>query len=102
MNVPQSFYADLNRYKPLKVAKKLPQPLFIAQGERDYQVTMDEYAMWKKKLSKKDNVQFKHYPKLNHILMEGEGDSYPEEYQNPSNVSEELLSDIAEWILKQC
>lgn len=101
LNVPQSFYADLNRYKPLKTAKKLPQPLFIAQGGRDYQVTTADFNLWKKKLKKKNNVQLKLYPSLNHLMMEGEVKSTPKEYEMQSNVSAKMLSDVAEWIWNQ-
>lgn len=101
LGATQSFYAYLNRYNAPKTAKKLDQALLILQGERDYQVSMEDFAIWKKKLKRKKNVNFISYPGLNHFMMHGEGPSYPEEYKVKSNVSAKFASDIAEWILKQ-
>ncbi len=55
---------------------------------------------WKTALSGKPNVSIKTYPDLNHLFMSGSGKSTPDEYAVPSNVSGEVVSDIAEWVKK--
>lgn len=99
--VPQPYWADLNTYDPFSAVKEIEKPVLILQGERDYQVTMTDYQIWQKKLKKSENVQFISYPGLNHLFIAGEGASYPEEYEKQGNVSEDLVSDISRWILKQ-
>jgi len=42
---------------------------------------------WKKALAAKKDVSLASYPKLNHLFMEGEGKSTPEEYLRPGNVA---------------
>ena len=54
---------------------------------------------WKKALSSRPNVTFKMYPKLNHLFMTGDGKSSPAEYDQPGRVSDELINDLANWIL---
>jgi hypothetical protein len=43
-------------------------------------------------------VRLKLYPKLNHLFMEGEGKSTPDEYSKPGNVAKEVIDDIVGWI----
>ena len=101
MNTPASYWLDLRGYHPEQVARSLPQPLLVLQAERDYQVTMDDFAAWKKGLAGKTNVEFHSYPKLNHLFMEGEGPSSDEEYTKPGHVSGAVVEDIAAWIKRQ-
>ena len=100
LGVPPSYWLDLRGYSPPEMARDLKQPMLILQGERDYQVTMEDFQGWKA-LATKKNVQLKTYPKLNHLFIEGEGKSTPAEYSNPGNVAEYVVSDIAGWIMKQ-
>ena len=83
------------------MAKSLKQPMLILQGQRDYQVTMEDFGGWKQALSSRDNVRFKLYPKCNHLFVEGEGQSTPAEYQQPGNVAKTVIDDVADWIAQQ-
>lgn len=100
MNVPASYLADLKDYRPDAEAKKLDTPMLILQGERDYQVTMKDFDLWKSALQARRNVRFHTYPKLNHLFIAGEGKSQPEEYQQPGHVDEQAIADIVNWILQ--
>ncbi|MGI8467470.1 MAG: alpha/beta hydrolase [Pyrinomonadaceae bacterium] len=91
---PASYYLDLRNYNAPQSAAKLEQPMLILQGENDYNVTMREFAGWKNALQSRKNVQFKSYPKLTHLFMEGAGGN------PPGHVDETVISDIADWILK--
>ena len=59
---------------------------------------MDDFDRWRQALSARDHVQFKLYPKCNHLFVEGEGQSTPAEYQTPGNVAQPVVDDIAGWI----
>jgi len=100
MNLPTPYLADLKGYRPDVEAKSLNTPMLILQGERDYQVTMKDFILWKSALGGQSNVTFHTYPKLNHLFIAGEGKSQPEEYQEPGHVDEQVISDIANWILQ--
>ena len=40
------------------------------------------------------------YPELNHLFIAGTGKSLPAEYNTPGHVADEVVRDIAAWILK--
>jgi len=98
LGMPASYILDLRSYHPEQVARELKQPLLILQGERDYQVTMEDFATWKSALAGKKNVEFRNYPKLNHLFMPGEGVSTDEEYAKPGHLSRGVVEDVAVWI----
>ncbi|WP_036932225.1 alpha/beta fold hydrolase [Prevotella sp. HUN102] len=97
---PASYWEMDADYSVGKTLKNLKQPVLILQGERDYQVTMEMYRMWDK-YAKGKNISCKSYPKLNHLFIEGEGVSTPQEYAVPGNVAQYVLDDIAKFILKR-
>lgn len=98
LGLPMAYWKYLLDYNQVETAKDLTLPVLIAQGERDYQVTMKDYELWKKSLSGNKNVTFQSYPQLNHLLLEGEGTSYPSEYEVASEIPEYLIADVAKWM----
>ncbi len=96
---PPSYWLDLRGYVPAKAAKELKRSLLILQGERDYQVTMADFGVWKDELSSRPDVTLKSYPGLNHMFIKGCGESMPAEYWQPGHVASEVIEDIATWIL---
>jgi hypothetical protein len=69
------------------------------QGERDYQVTMEEFSRWKSALADRTDVSFHSYAILNHLFVAGTAKSVPAEYNTPGHVSETIVRDIATWIM---
>jgi hypothetical protein len=94
------YWLDLKGYNPAETAKSIDRPLLILQGGRDYQVTMEDFDIWKNTLSDKNNVKFQLYPSHNHHLIPGKGKSTPAEYQIPGHVDKMVINDIATWIEK--
>lgn len=93
-----AYWIDFSKYDATAVAKKLAQPIFVAQGGRDYQVTNVDYEAWQSALRGKKNVTFKLYPELNHLFGAGTGKSTPKEYEQRTPVAVELVDDLAAWI----
>jgi uncharacterized protein len=98
LGVPAKYWLDLRGYEPAKEAQSVKKPMLILQGERDYQVTMEDFANWKKALGERKDAQLISYPKLNHLFMEGTGKSTPAEYAKAGNVAKEVVDDIAKWV----
>jgi len=97
---PASYWLDLNSYDPVAAARAIPQPMLFLQGERDYQVTMaEDFAGWKNGLAGRPRVTFRTYPALNHLFLPGTGKSLPAEYNTPGHVPEDVVRDIATWIV---
>lgn len=97
----KAYWEDLLKYNPVETLKKLKIPILILQGERDYQVTLKDFNIWKENLKGFENVKFKSYPDLNHLFISGKGKSTPEEYEKAGNISEEVIEDISRWIKEQ-
>ena len=95
---PASYWLDLRGYDPPSSAKQMKARMLILQGERDYQVTVDEFERWKAALASRSDVTFRSYPALNHLFIAGAGPSLPTEYHTPGHVAEEVIRDIATWV----
>lgn len=86
------------QYDPVKTAIALKQPLMLVQGERDYQVTMVDYALWCTGLMMRAGVTYCCCPKLNHLMREGEGPASPMEYATPKPLPQQLVTDLVRFI----
>jgi dienelactone hydrolase len=93
-----AYWLDLRGYEPAHEATRLNRPILILHAGRDYQVTMDDFALWKEALADTEGVEFRIYPELNHLFMPGEGRSTPSEYLKPGNVAEAVVTEIAAWV----
>ncbi len=98
LNLESKYWQSLVNYNQVQVAKKVKQPILVLQGERDYQVTMTDFNLWKQNLGDKSKNQFISYSNLNHLFMKGEGKSTPAEYDKQGNVEEKIIIDIADWV----
>ncbi len=98
LNLSAPYWQSLNAYKQVEFAKKLKQPILVLQGERDYQVTMTDFELWKKAMGDQAKNTFISYPALNHLFMKGEGKSMPSEYETQGNAEEKVIMDISNWI----
>ena len=96
---PRRYWRDLLDHRGAEIAKDLSIPMFIAQGARDYQVTMEDFAGWKAALGSRSNVTFRVYPTLNHAFVAGEGPSTPDEYSWPGHVEQAVVDDLARFIM---
>lgn len=98
MGTGKKYWLDLKNYKPNDLAKEIEKPLFVIQGDRDYQITLKDYNLWIESLENKNNVTFKLYEGVNHLLMKRDGKPNPDEYNIKGNVYQEIIDDIAKWI----
>lgn len=99
LGIPRNYWLNLNAYDPVKTLEASAYPVLILQGERDYQVTMTDFNLFKDALQARADTKCFSYPKLNHLFMAGEGaKSTPEEYYTPSIIDAAPLEDIAQWI----
>lgn len=98
LGLPVYYWQSLNNYKQVDVAKKVKQPILVIQGERDYQVTMTDYEIWKNELSSQSKNKFIAFPALNHLFISGDGKSMPAEYEKPGNVNETVIKAIVDFI----
>jgi uncharacterized protein len=100
MGMPVSYLVDLKGYDPVASARKLTLPMLVLQGERDYQVTMTDFNLWKTGLAARKDVAFRSFPAMNHLFVAGEGKSTDAEYRKPGHVAPEVIDEIAKWLGK--
>lgn len=99
LDIPVSCWLELQGFDPARSARDLPRPLLILQGEKDCQVSYAaDFAVWRRELSGRQDVEFISYPNLNHLFMKTEGVSTGAEYFAPGKVAEAVIEDIAEWV----
>jgi len=92
-----AYWNHLNKYNQVSTAKKIKKTrIHIMQGQRDYQVTVEDYNIWRKELGEKaDGIL---YEKLNHLFMEGKGQPNPAEYMKQNNVAIQVIDQLVHWI----
>jgi fermentation-respiration switch protein FrsA (DUF1100 family) len=95
---PVAYWLDLRAYDAITTARRLKQPMLVIQGERDYNVTMTDFAGWQRLAAQKKNVTTKSYPKLDHLFLEGEGPSSDAQYAVPRNIPRYVIDDIAAFV----
>ena len=98
LGLPVAYWVDLKGYNPIATIKGLGIPVLVLQGERDFQVPMKEFAVWKAGLAGQKGATAKSYPALNHLFVAGEGKSTEAEYRKPGHVAPEAVDDIAKFM----
>lgn len=87
-------------YDDVKEAEKMTMPVLVLQGEEDYQVTMDDFNIWKDNFQDKTNWSFQSFPGLSHLFMPGKYEDGAANYQGEKYVPEEVITSIANFIDK--
>lgn len=77
---------------------ELEIPMLILQGGEDFQVSPTvDFALYQEILGERDNVTFKFYEGLNHLMMDSEIRDVSD-YQEKKVVDPQVIEDIAEFI----
>ncbi len=100
-----AYWTSVVEYDPLADLAEVDVPVLILQGGRDYQATMEDFALFQQALAGRSSVTLKDYPALNHLFMATgpEGTlALPSEYVTvPAFVDAQVIADIAAWITRQ-
>ncbi|MGB4397847.1 MAG: alpha/beta fold hydrolase [Daejeonella sp.] len=98
LSAPAAYWMDINNYDQLGSARKIKNRILVIQGENDFQVSVQDFNMWRTALASNKNASFKLYPDLNHLLSSQKQKGNGMQYRIPANVSPKLIEDIAVWI----
>lgn len=97
-NQPAVYWQSIMSYNQVKAFKKTTIPFLFLQGGKDYQITREDYALWKKAARGRANDTFKFYPDVFHLFIKSYGTPGPQDYQVPGKVSPKVIADIGAWI----
>lgn len=97
-----AWVASLNALDIAGTARSLDVPMLFLQGEADQQVFFDvDFAAWQEELGGEEDVEFKSYPELNHFFWVTQGLPPMQDYDAPAHVDQEVVDDIAAWLVAQ-
>ncbi len=95
------YWKWLMGYDAVSRAADIAAPCLLLQGEEDYQVTMEDYQLFRNATEGMDNWIYKSYPGLVHTFTEGKKAEGPAAYTRNGHVSGNVTADIAEFILNK-
>ena len=95
-----AYWKWLAAYDILQAAGEIPQPVLRVQGEEDYQVTMEDFGIWKDVLGEKENWTMISYPGLVHVFVAGQKTEGSAVYTRSARMDTKVIQDIAEFILQ--
>ncbi|OIK11104.1 alpha/beta fold hydrolase [Bacillus sp. MUM 13] len=97
------YFKEMGEHPSKDYLRDLNKPLFILQGDKDVQTSVEkDFNGYKNLLGDHPNVRFKLYPNLNHLFMPsiyGEILKAQKEYKVPQKVDKQVINDISNWIL---
>ena len=97
-NVTAAYWLSLKDYDPIGRVKNIDTPMLFLNGNRDYQVPLSEAEPYKQALLDRSDVRFVVFDGLNHLFLKGEGIPNPTEYYDLSDVPDEVITTIADFI----
>lgn len=97
---PGTFWKGISGYSPTQTLKQNKNtPFYILQGEKDYQITMTDFEIWRKEVGAQANVSMMSYAGLTHLFTPTKADlPGPNDYFLPNNVDYKVILDIADWV----
>ena len=98
------YFKEMGEHPAPGFLKLTRKPLLILQGEKDFQASAAvDFTGYQTLLEGHDNATFKLYPGLNHAFvpaLSGDINKARKEYAEERHIGEEVISDIARWILE--
>ena len=92
------YWKWLAAYDILQAAEEITEPCLLLQGEEDYQVTLEDFTIWKDAFGEKENWQMISYPGLTHPFTAGQKAEGSAAYTKSEKVDPQVIEDIAGFI----
>lgn len=98
---PASYILDLNNYSQTATVKKFKGKVLVLQGEKDFQVSMTDFNLWKQALQKNKKATAIAFPTLGHLFVEAGKTNTVADYDLPQHVPLEVIDTLSNWIFKK-
>ena len=96
MGMPMAYWHDWERHDGVEAAHALGKPVLVIQGGRDYQVTAEDFALWRRGVP---HASFVWLADDNHALIAGHGPPGPREYARAGHVDRRAIGKLAAFVL---
>ena len=100
------YFKEMGEHRAADYLEKIEKPVLIMQGGRDLQVSVEkDFCGYKRAFGDRDNFSFRLYEGLNHCFVPALYDDISKatkEFSVERHIGENVISDIAGWILKNC
>ena len=98
------YFKEMGEHPAADYLANLEKPVLFMQGEKDFQAKADkDFVAYKELMEGKSNATFKLYENLNHAFVPsvyGSIAKAKQEYNVEQHIGEDVIADIANWILK--
>lgn len=96
--VYSAYWKWLAAYDILGAAGEITEPVLLLQGEEDYQVTTEDFGIWKSAFGDRENWRLVSFPGLTHAFVPGEKAEGSAVYTRDGKVREDVILEIASFI----
>ena len=100
------YFKEMGEHRAAEYLEKTEKPVLIMQGTKDLQVSVEkDFGGYKRAFGEKDNFSFRLYEGLNHCFVPALYDDISKatkEFSKERHIGDNIISDIAGWILKNC
>ena len=94
------YWKWLKAYDILQAAEEITEPVLLLQGEEDYQVTMQDFGIWKDAVGEKENWRLISYPGLTHPFVSGQKTEGAAVYSRAGRMDAQVIQDIADFVMQ--
>lgn len=100
LGIPVLYWKSNKEYCGMNFIAQVEMPVLVLQGDADFQVYPEkDYVLWQETLADRENAVFHLYEGLNHLMMPTQGKRDITEYAVKGHVEEQVIDDIAEFIM---
>ena len=100
------YFKEMGGHRAADYLEKTEKPVLIMQGTKDLQVNVErDFGGYKRAFGERDNFSFRLYEGLNHCFVPALYDDISKatkEFSKERHIGDNIISDIAGWILKNC
>ncbi|MBR2041344.1 MAG: alpha/beta fold hydrolase [Oscillospiraceae bacterium] len=98
------YFKEMGEHRAAEYLEKTEKPVLIMQGSRDLQVDFEkDFGGYRRLFGERENFSFRLYEGLNHCFVPALYDDISKatkEFSVERHIGEEVISDIAGWILE--
>ena len=99
------YFKEMGEHRAADYLEKTEKPVLIMQGTKDLQVNVErDFGGYKRAFGERDNFSFRLYEGLNHCFVPALYDDISKatkEFSKERHIGENVISDIAGWILNK-